>query len=47
MSPELGFALTLMWQGMAGIFVVMIAIALLVLFLTKVTGKEQKQAEKG
>lgn len=40
-------ALTLMWQGMLGIFIVMAAIAVIVYVITKITDKSvQKKAEK-
>ncbi len=35
MSENLMIALNMMWQGMAGLFVVMIVIALIVVGLTK------------
>ncbi len=35
MSENLVLALNMMWQGMAGLFVVMIVIALIVVGLTK------------
>lgn len=35
MSENLVIALNMMWQGMAGLFVVMIVIALIVVGLTK------------
>ncbi len=35
MSENLMLALNMMWQGMAGLFVVMIVIALIVVGLTK------------
>ncbi len=36
MSENLIIALNMMWQGMAGLFVVMIVIALIVVGLTKI-----------
>ena len=36
MSENLMIALNMMWQGMAGLFVVMIVIALIVVGLTKI-----------
>ncbi len=36
MSENLLIALNMMWQGMAGLFVVMIVIALIVVGLTKI-----------
>ncbi len=36
MSENLMLALNMMWQGMAGLFVVMIVIALIVVGLTKI-----------
>ncbi|MDR1531535.1 MAG: sodium pump decarboxylase gamma subunit [Clostridiales bacterium] len=37
MTENLGHALTLMWQGMLGIFTAMILISLIVKLLTKIT----------
>ena len=40
MNPTVMEAITIMWQGMAGIFVVMAVIALVVFLLTKAINKK-------
>jgi len=37
MNETLSLALNMMWQGMAGLFIVMIVIAFIVVFLSKLT----------
>lgn len=39
------YSLEIMWKGMAGIFIVIILIAFIVMLLTKVTKPEEKQKE--